>query len=100
MFDILRLGLILALLRTLHVKVDSYMSSISQDLQTIQTTLEEAGREINEKLDSLDVVSDADKATVADLKAKAQSLADIVPNPTEPEIGSQPEPEPFDDENL
>lgn len=79
------------------------MSSISQQLQEIKTNLTEAGQEIADKLDSLDVVSDEDKAVVAELQERAKALADVVPNtpaPVEEAPGESNTEQPVDEEPV
>ncbi len=65
----------------------------NDELAAINDKLTEAATEIPAKLDELlaQVGDVADPALVAEIKAKAQALADIVPNPEPPVEPSDPE---------
>jgi hypothetical protein len=63
-------------------QIKEMMMAVNDDLAQVKTLLGEAGTEISAKLDELasQVGDAADPALVAEIKARAQGLADIVPN--------------------
>lgn len=68
-------------------EIKELIMAVNDDLTQVKTLLDEAATEIVAKIDELTAqAGDAvDPALVADLKARAQGLADIVPNaPAEP----------------